>query len=492
VGAIALTQIPDSLLVPGHYEEIDSSLAGTTEDVKRVLVVDLMGAGTATPGGVVRVSSEGRSKTLLAAGSPADQLCRGFLAVNKVEELWALPIKADATWTKTKKKIKVSVTTTEAGTLVRYIGGLKVQTALTANQAKDKVASALVAAINSVVGMAFEASVDTESTDSVILEAVVAGPWADDIDIASGLYGEVDPSGVTLEVSTVTNGAGSPDLATILKATGETRYHYILTTLASQAEVATFESDLADRYVATRQLGCRAWVPLSGDVGDETTAGSMIKQAQPVNSSHVILVPRGNNPQSPALWLTQIAGRAIRSLAEDPASNTEGIEATDLVATESYSPEVRQSLLLAGIATWKVTSSGTVVIERLVTSYTENTDGDRDTAYLDVQIVETADAIRTYRNALAAKRFKGWKLASTDENFGAGSKVMTASLWKAFLVEVYGDVFIKDKAWCQDLASYKDSVVVQLKTGSKTRLEYRERPTLIGQFLQSSGLMQFE
>jgi phage tail sheath gpL-like len=69
----------------------------------------------------------------------------------------------------------------------------------------------------------------------------------------------------------------------------------------------------------------------------------------------------------------------------------------------------------------------------------------RDTSYLDVQVTETAGAVRTH--AEAKKRFKDWKLAGTEEHFGAGAKVMTPGVWRSFLAELYGQVFIKERQW---------------------------------------------
>jgi phage tail sheath gpL-like len=102
------------------------------------------------------------------------------------------------------------------------------------------------------------------------------------------------------------------------------------------------------------------------------------------------------------------------------------------------------------------------------------------------------DAVRTYINAEAKKRFKTWKLAGTEENFGAGAKVMTPGVWRSFLAELYSQVFIKDKQWCQDFDGYSKSIAVEIKKDSKTRLEYSHQPNLIGQFYIGAGLLQFK
>jgi phage tail sheath gpL-like len=108
-----------------------------------------------------------------------------------------------------------------------------------------------------------------------------------------------------------------------------------------------------------------------------------------------------------------------------------------------------------------------------------------------VQVVETVDAVRTYINAEARKRFKTWKLATTEENFGSGSKVMSPGVFRSFLAELYSEVFIKEKQWCQDFEGYLTSIKVEIKAGSKTRLEYSHQPILIGQFYVGAGLLQF-
>jgi len=490
--SIPMSQIPDSLLVPGQYQEIDNSLAGSLEDVKRVLVVGMKTAvGSAEEGKAVAVTSEARARALLGAGSPAALMAAAFLDLDTVEDLYARPLAENAAGVAAVKKLTFTVVNPKAGTLTRYIAGKAVQIATEAADTAATIAARFVAAVNAIVDMPFEAAVGGQ-TNEVNLTALVKGEVGNYYDIAAGLYGETDPSGVTIVVSTTTPGTGNPAAAAALAALGGVRYHYIVTDLAAAANLAAFTSELEDRYSALRQIGGRLFVSLSGAVGDTSTAGTMIHQAESVNCPHLVLIPRGNNHQSPGEWAARLAAVAVRALADDPAANTQGASIDGLVATETYDAATRERLLVAGIATWREDAAGGVVIERLVTSYTENDEGSRDTSYLDIQVVETVDAIRTEINTTAAKRFKAWKLASTEENFGSGSRVMTPSIWRAFLVEMYQKVFIEENQWCQNLESYKDSILVEIASGSKTRLNYRHQPVLIGQFLIGAGVNQFK
>jgi hypothetical protein len=69
---------------------------------------------------------------------------------------------------------------------------------------------------------------------------------------------------------------------------------------------------------------------------------------------------------------------------------------------------------------------------------------------------------------------------------------MTAGVFRSFLAETYQEVFIKEKQWCQDFEGYIKSIEVEVKKGSKTRLEYSHEPNLIGQFYIGAGLTKYK
>jgi phage tail sheath gpL-like len=301
-------------------------------------------------------------------------------------------------------------------------------------------------------------------------------------------------AGITITAGDVTAGTGGTapiDRQSAFSEIANMRFNYIVGARDSAAHIKNIADELDSRFHAARQIGGRAFIALSGDVGSKTEEGSMLAQAEAVNNPHVVLIPRGNNAQLPCVWAASFCAACCRILADDPAANTYDIQVPRITAESEYNTDTRQKLLEAGIATWRLDTAGNVLVERLVTSYTENTDGGRDTSFLDVQVTETVDAVRTHINAEAKKRYKSWKLASTEENFGAGAKVMTAGVWRSFLAELYSEVFIKEKRWCQDFEGYNKSVIVEIKAGSKTRLEYQHEPNLIGQFYIGAGVLKF-
>lgn len=487
--AISFTEIPASLLVPGQYQEIDNSLAGSVSDVKRALMIGTMSAsGTAAAGKAVQVRSADKAKKLFGNGSPAAIMAEEFLSHNTTEELYVLPIAEPSAGLKWSRSFVVAVSNAQAGSVSITINGTEINAAVSDGAAASAVASAITAAINGEENCPVEAEVVEDSENnriSVKLTSVVKGVTGNcnTVEIASAV------KGVTITAQNAVLGTLSPDIKEPLKNLGAVRYHYIASDFTDGTNLKALANELNDRYTALRQIDGRCFVALSGELGDSDTEGTMLYAAQSINCPHIVLVPRGKSVQLPAVWSAAWCAVLARRLADDPAANTTDIALDDLEADEL---DDRQAMLAAGICTYRLDSTGTVLVERAVTSYTENSDGARDTSYLDIQVVETVSAIRTKINQEARKRFKTWKLAKTEENFGAGSKVMTPGVWRSFLAELYQSYFIEGVQWCQDFESYKDSIIVEVKADSKTRLEYRHRPVLIGQFYIGAGLNQFQ
>jgi phage tail sheath gpL-like len=483
--AVPIRYIPANLLVPGQYQEIDNSLAGSQGDVKKALMIGYKLATSEAESKPVNVLSAAAAHRLFGYGSPAAIMAETFLAINDVEELYVLPVPEPEAGTAWKKRFTVSGVASAAGFVRFMVNGQIYDAAVAAGATAEAVAAAFVARINSELTLPVIAEADA---GIVTVSSTVKGTAGNDNNIIIiSLAG-----GVTVESEAPVAGTGVTDIKPLLTALGETRYNFSASGFDDKENIRASSDELESRYGPMRQIGGRMFVALPGDLGSKTDAGTMLAKAGEVNSPHIVLVPRGNNRAPSYVWAAAWCAAACRILADDPAANTYDVKIPGLICTDAFEVAARQKLLENGIATYRLDTTGNVLIERLVTSYTENTDSGRDTSYLDVQVTETVDAVRTYINAEAKKRFKTWKLASTDENFGSGARVMTAGIFRSFLAELYQEVFIKGKQWCQDFETYKKSIHVEVKAGSKTRLEYSHQPNLIGQFYIGAGLLQFK
>jgi len=350
--------------------------------------------------------------------------------------------------------------------------------------APEAVAAAIVARINGELWVPVEAAANGAE---VTVRAVVPGAWGNAITVEV----ESQADGIVVDAGMPTPGAQEANIRPLLRALGNVRFHYIASDFTDPANVLALADELDDRFTAGRQIGGRAFLALAGELGTASEPDTILGRAAGINNPHLVLLPRGDHPALPGEWSARWCAAAGRILADDPAANTSDLLIPGLAPATFPDADTRQAMLMAGVATFRADSAGNVLAERLVTSFNENSDGGRDTSFLDIQVPETVDAIRSHINAEARRRFGRWKLASTEENFGAGALVMTAGVFRAFLCELYQQEFILRRRWCQDFEGYKNSLVVEVKAGSKTRLEYRHNPNLIGQFLIGAGKLQF-
>ena len=156
---IPFTQIPSALLVPGQYQEVDSSLAGTAGETKKVLIIAYKStAGTAPAGTPVRVLSELKAAALFGFGSPAAILAKIFLELNKTEECWVLPVDAQQAAMFWQKTYTVSVATARQGAAAITINGAKIDaSAIAAGAGAGEASAAIAARINSELWLPVEA-----------------------------------------------------------------------------------------------------------------------------------------------------------------------------------------------------------------------------------------------------------------------------------------------------------------------------------------------
>ena len=435
--SIPMSQIPDSLLVPGQYQEIDNSLAGSSDDVKRVLVVGIMARPERRRGKPSGVSERGAGPSPPRSRSPAASVWpRHFLYLDKVEEVSALPSTGGAAGVTAVKKLAFAAAGAQAGVFTRYIGGVAAQIATYDADTAAAIAARFVAAVNAQVGMQVEASINGAQTSEVLLTSHVKGEVGKYVDVVAGLYGETDPQGVTAVLSTLTPGAGNPSAAAALVALGDVRYHYLVTDLADAVNLGVLADVLEDRYSALRQIGGRVFIALSGDPGDEVTAGTMIYQALGANSpasrdraerDDSLRTPgdldRRDSRRSPSASL-RTTRPPIPSELSAPASLYEPYDSAHVDASSSGRLDLE-----SGLDGHRPRRASRHLLQG-------GRRGDRDTSYLDVQVVETVDASgRT--STRCGQALPTWKLSSTEENFGAGSQVMSARRLEGFLVEMY-------------------------------------------------------
>lgn len=482
---ITFSQLPAILRVPGTYTEVDASLAGAFVEQKNALIIgQKLSGGTATPEIIVPVTSIPEARTLFGAGSQAALMSQAWLNNNKEQTLYVLPLSDAPAAIKAAGTVSITGTATESGSISLYVGGMLVRTTVDVADSGSDVATAMTAAIGAVIDFPVSATVNGTTDTQVDITAENAGEVGNTIKFALNLAGESDPAGLTITLTQMTSGATNPTLN--ISSIDEKHYHYIVMPFTDTANLKLLTDELESRFGAVRQLGGRAFAAFSGDFSTTKSFGESL------NSPHLTVIGIGDSQGIPFVAAAINGALVSRLLAIDPSSNLTGTPLKGIpVPATHFTFDQRNQLLQSGITTTAISPSSDMLLERQITTYQKSATGTSDTAYLDIQVPETLDAIRQLRRAEIQKRFAGFKLAKTDEVFAPGSKVMTPSTLQAFLLDFYKRVLVEEKTWCQDYATYKETLVVQADATDKDRLNYRDEPTLMGQFLINAGLIQF-
>ena len=100
--------------------------------------------------------------------------------------------------------------------------------------------------------------------------------------------------------------------------------------------------------------------------------------------------------------------------------------------------------------------------------------------------------IRRVQSAYLASVFKGFKLTDYPDQHPSGHKITGVDGIRAALIGFYKQNLIEDRAWCTDSDHYKDTLIVERDTDSRTRVNYSDEPVMIGQLETIAGKSELQ
>ncbi|KXV65646.1 phage tail sheath subtilisin-like domain-containing protein [Gluconobacter oxydans] len=428
-GSITVPNYSDTNRVPGLYFALDNSKANTAAVTRRVLIIGQMIAGTGVAG--VATLSGGYSDAVAkyGAASQCARLVKAYRAIDTQGEVWVLPLADDGEATASKGTFTLSGTATEAGVLPLYVGDQLISVAVSAGDTAVTVAAGVVTAAAGISGL--PVSVEA-SAGMVTLTAINKGLAGNDILLGVALLGTAGgqsiPAGLAVALGQMSGGGANPStLATALAAQGERIYDLIIHPYSDTGSLTTLETwlnDTSGRWSPMLQLYGHAITAYRGTYGQATAFGLAR------NDQHATIMPIGDSPSDPLSWAAQIAARTAMSMRTNPALPVTALSLTVMPPTDAgrYSTEQRNSLLYDGLSTFTVDDSGTVNIERLVTTYQTNASGLPDNSYLDIETMLTAEICMQDMRSYLAGQYGGCILVVDGTKISAGAKATTAKL----------------------------------------------------------------
>lgn len=411
------SNIPANLTAP--ILAFDVTSGGQFENESRVI---LIGHGLSTAGlaaGAVAICSSSMDARILAG--PGSMLEGMFLAARRnapAQEIWIGNV-AD-TGTAEVRTITCSAPPAAGGQGILSIAGRTISIEIAAGATAANVATALVAAINgyydrlSKRSLPYTAAIDGEDATIVRVTARHKGVYAAGHDFHIPASDGNNAFTGKLAFATATTGAGVPDISDVLAAMGDDPFETMISAFGDAdnlTKAAGFLNNISGRWSYAQQLYGHYFYTKTGSSADITTAGLAR------DNWHLTLVPRlasGGNAEPDYEFLAGTIGRIAPWLGGgsngDVSRNQTGILVDGVSAPRDrgYWPEyeTREAWLKNGVSTWKVSRTGEVMIDKIITQQ-QTTNGAPDTTFRDIQ--------RPYQLMYALKKFRA-DLAAEHSN----------------------------------------------------------------------------
>jgi phage tail sheath gpL-like len=425
---------------------------------------------------------------LFGAGSCAADMVRAFIAANPYVPLdvWAV---ADASGsTKAVWTITLSGAPLQAATAICRIDGVAVQFAVGPALSASAMAANLQAALAAMPDLP---AVATVSGAVVTLTANHGGTVGNGIDIRLNNYvaSERIP-GLVATIAQTTTGSGDPDITVPFAALATVWYTDIVFPWTGSTTLAAVATEAARRYNAMAKLDSHFYTAMKGSYGTVS--------ATAVNSQFLTILPYSQGLSAPWQWAASLAGVCSYQLMNDPARQLRGQPLPGIVGPtrENLYLETQQNLLLGNsgtcrFATFDLAPGGTVILQRVTTTYYATPLGVIDDSWMDIMTPKVMTRIRYDWNSYVTQVYPNAKLAddgSLAAEYAAGvvtPKTMAGS-WaaRAKLYETLG--------WIINTSVTSKQATFVRNATDRNRLDATLPVQIIGNLMVLADIMGFE
>lgn len=365
------------------------------------------------------------------------------------------------------------------GEAMLYIEGTRVSVGVNTADTAASVAAKLIAAVNAVPSLPVTAAA-TATPSEVKLTCKWVGPTGNQIDVRSTHYtDDVLPSGLTLTIPAMAGGAGNPDITATIAALQDYRATEIVMPFTDSTNMLALEAEQELRWSHNNMRDGQVVTCIrDSEANIKTWLGGR-------NSRQVHTITTTADMTSP--WVTAaMAGTAIESSAVvDPA-----MPYTDIVLVgykgprrgQHFNLDQQAALLIAGGSPLAINQDGTAALLRVVTNYTQNSQGADDPSTRELAWVKTMSFYRWFTVTEYSLKYRGFKLAEYITDPIPGQKIMTAELVEEIQLGIYNE--LAKVALVQNMEHYKDSLVVEID-GPNGKVKVQDEPVLVTQHYQT-------
>lgn len=440
--SVGFQQIPQDVRVPLFYAEMDNSMANSAVSALRRLIVGQVNdtATAAEIGTLVLVSSLAQAKAIGGQGSMLAAMYDTWRQNDPVGEIWCLPVK-NTTGAIATGKVTFTGTATEAGLINLYVGGARIQAAIASGNAAAAAASALATKINAAADLPVTAA---GANGVVTLTAKWTGDSGNDIGLMLNRLGksngETTPAGLTVAISAMAGGTGTPDATAALAALGDAPFEFLCVPWADTTTLDAWKaamSDISGRWSWAKQIYGHVFGALRGTLGNLVAAGTVR------NDQHVTIFGFESGVPQP-FWRVAAAAAARQAVfisadASRPTQSGALVGIDPAPEGSRFTLTEYMSLLQYGIATLYY-EGGYMRIQRAITTYQKNAYGQADDSYLDSETMHQSAYIVRRLKSIITSKYGRHKLANDGTQFGDGQPIVTPNVIRSELISEYSNL----------------------------------------------------
>jgi phage tail sheath gpL-like len=488
--AVSFNNIPSNIRVPLFYAEVDASRAGYFQLNNRSLLIgQKLAAGTAAANVPIFCSNQDAARLLCGVGSMLERMVGAYRANDAFGELWILPLDDAGAGVQATGTVTFTGPATAAGTINLYIAGQRVQVAVNAADTATVIATAVVAAITANTSLPVTA---TSAAGVVTLTAKHRGEVGNDIQVQlnylGNLGGEALPAGVAATIVAMTSGATNPVLTTAITNLGDEVFDYVIhpyTDTTSLNALQAYFNDTTGNWSYLKQTYGGGFSARRGTVAALQTFGAGR------NDQHMSVLGYGGSPTPVYEVAAMYGAQCAKSLSIDPARPLQTLPLIGMLPApmqSRFTVSERNTLLFTGVATQYV-EGGTVRIERAVTNYRQNTFGQADPSYLDVETLFTLAYILRNLKFRITQKFPRHKLANDGTRFGDGQAIVTPKIIRAELLACYAE--LENLGLVENREAFAQNLIVERSATDPNRVDVLLPPDLVNQLRIFAVLAQF-
>ncbi len=482
-----LNVLPVNWQVPGVYVGIDGSGAvqGTSTARQIALILGLRAtAGTVAEKVIKPITGPNQGDTYFGRGSQLAAMCRAFNLANPYVEAYALALNEDAAGVKATATVTIVGTATAAGTLVFLWGGRTRKVAVAVGDSPTTIAASIAAADT--------ADLDSPTTSLSALGVVTVsarhkGAYGNSLSIFLDYFtGDETPAGITsVTITAFASGTTDPDVTGAVAALGgDTAYTTIVMPWILDANMDILETELVSRWGPLRALSGHIIAGFRGTYAESQTYGNAR------NSQFCSVLATAPSPTPPWIWASSLA--AIELAETDPARPRQNVKIPGVYApleSARFTMAERNLLLMDGMATYTVVS-GDSYIERLVTTYQENAQGDDDASYHDIETMRCLAYFRYGFSARIKRKYPQAKLGNDGEAFAPGQIVMTPKLMRGECLAFFDELNLM--AIVEDRKQFAAQLLVERDVNNPNQMNVILPPNFVNQFRITAALIAFK